>query len=173
MLELVRQTSAAPLLRRLLLRGPMADCLDPHLLPAAATCGVRLPQATVLCGLAHFHADVRAAAVQLAPASRIPVDSLHPLLSDPVRDVRRTAATVIAEAGDAAGREPLLREMRLRPDRRGLEALSSVTNEEVIIRLGQIARQHDAWRGIVIEVLHMIDSPKAETVAAGLISSSS
>ena len=32
----------------------------------------------------------------------------------------------------------------------------------------QIARQHHAWRGTVIEVLHMIDDPKAAIVAAGL-----
>jgi hypothetical protein len=63
--------------------------------------------------------------------------------------------------------------VRRQPDRRGLEALSSVANEDVIIRLGQISRQHHAWRGIVIEVLHMIDDPKAEAVAARLINSSS
>jgi len=167
-LDLVRRTAAAPLLLQLLRRTPMADCLDPYLLPAAATCGVSLPQATVLRGLAHPQSDIRTAAVRGAPASRIPVDRLHPLLSDPVRDVRRTAATVIAEAGDAVAREPLLLEMRLQPDRRGLEALSSVANEDVVIRLGQIARQHQAWRGIIIDVLQMIDDQKAETVAAGL-----
>jgi len=37
----------------------------------------------------------------------------------------------------------------------------------------QIARQHRAWREIVIEVLHMIDDPKADTVAAGLAKESS
>lgn len=167
-LDLVRRTGAAPLLLQLLRRAPMADCLDPHLLPAAAACGVSLPQATVLRGLAHAQPDIRAAAVRVAPASRIPVDRLHPLLADPVRDVRRTAATVIAETGDAVAREPLLLEMRLQPDRRGLEALSSVANEDVVIRLGQIARRHRAWRGIILEVLHMIDDPKAEAVAAGL-----
>lgn len=167
-LHLVRQTAAAPLLLRLLLRAPIAECLDPYLLPAAASCGVRLPQATVLRGLGHSQPDVRAAAVLVASTSRVPVGRLHPLLSDPVRDVRRTAATVIAEAGDTTAREALLREMRLQPDRRGVEALSFVVNEDVIIWLGQIARKHHAWREIIIEVLHMIDDPKAETVVAGL-----
>jgi hypothetical protein len=167
-LGLVRQTAAAPLLLQFIRRAPMADCLDPHLLPAAAACGVSLPQATVHRGLAHPQPDTRAAAVRVASVSRTPVDRLHPLLADPVRDVRRTAATVIAEAGDGMAREPLLREMRLQPNRRGLEALSSVANEDVVIRLGQIARQHHAWRRIIIEVLHMIDDPKAAIVAAGL-----
>ena len=167
-LGLVRQTAAAPLLIQLLRRAPMADCLDPHLLPAAAACGVSLPQATVLRALAHAQPDIRSAAVRVAPASRIPVDRLHLLLADPVREVRRTAATLIAEAGDVVAREPLVLEMRLQPDRRGLEALISVANEDVVIRLGQIARQHHAWRGTVIEVLHMIDDPKAAIVAAGL-----
>ena len=85
-----------------------------------------------------------------------------------MREVRRTAATLIAEAGDVVAREPLVLEMQLQPDRRGLEALISVANEDVVIRLGQIARQHHAWRGTVIEVLHMIDDPKAAIVAAGL-----
>ena len=167
-LGLVRQTAAAPLLIQLLRRAPMADCLDPHLLPAAAACGVSLPQATVLRALAHAQPDIRTAAVRVAPASRTPVDRLHLLLADPVREVRRTAATLIAEAGDVVAREPLVLEMRLQPDRRGLEALISVANEDVVIRLGQIARQHHAWRGTVIEVLHMIDDPKAAIVAAGL-----
>jgi hypothetical protein len=167
-LGLVRQTAAAPLLIQLLRRAPIADCLDPHLLPAAAACGVSLPQATVLRGLANPQSDIRTAALQVAPACRVPLDKLHPLLSDQLRDVRRAAATVIAEAGDAVAREPLLLEMRLQPDRRGLEALSAVANEDVVIRLGQIARQHHAWRRIIIDVLHMIDDPKAEAVAAGL-----
>lgn len=167
-LHLARQTAAAPLLLQLLRRAPMAECLDPDLLPAAAACGVSLPPATVLRGLAHPQSDIRAAALRVASTSRVSLDKLHPLLSDEVRDVRRTAATVIAEAGDATAREPLLLEMRLQPDRRGLEALSFVANEDVVIRLGQIARQHHAWREIVIDVLHMIDDPKAPIVAAGL-----
>jgi hypothetical protein len=167
-LDLVRQSAAAPLLLQLLRRGPIADCLDPYLLPAAAVCGVRLPQATVLRGLAHLQPEVRAAAVWVATASKVPVKILHPLLSDTVREVRRAAATVIAEVGDAVAREPLLLEMRLQPDRRGLEALSSVANEDVVIRLGQIARQHRAWREIVTEVLQMIDDPKADIVAKRL-----
>ena len=167
-LGLVHRTAAAPLLIQLLRRAPMAYCLDPHLLPAAAACGVSLPQATVLRGLAHQQPNTRAAAVRVASVSRTPIDRLLPLLADPVRDVRRNAATVIAEAGDGVAREPLLLEMRLQPDRRGLEALSSVANEDVVIRLGQIARQHQAWRWIIIEVLHMIDDPKAAIVAAGL-----
>jgi hypothetical protein len=112
--------------------------------------------------------EVRAAAVWVATASKVPVKILHPLLSDTVREVRRAAATVIAEVGDAVAREPLLLEMRLQPDRRGLEALSSVANEDVVIRLGQIARQHRAWREIVTEVLQMIDDPKADIVAKRL-----
>ena len=85
-----------------------------------------------------------------------------------MRDVRRTAATVIAEAGDPIAREPLLLEVRLQPYRRGLEALSSVADENVIIRLGQIARQHYFWREIIVEILHMIEHPKAVIIAAGL-----
>ena len=167
-LEIVQRTVEAALLRGILLRGPMAECLDAHVLLAAAACRVALPADVVLRGLLHGGAGVRRAAVQLAIPSSIATDRLHAYLADSAREVRRVTATALAEAGETLARDPLLFEMRVRPDRAGLEALSFVADEDVVIQLGQIARQHPAWCGIVIEVLQTIDHPRAERVATGL-----
>jgi hypothetical protein len=167
-LDLVQRTAEAALLRVLLRRGPMAECLDAHLLLAAAACRVALPADVVLRGMSDGRAEVRSAAVKLAIPSSISTEQLHPYLADPARDVRRATAKALAEAGEPIARDPLLFEMRLQPDRAGLEALSFIADEDVVIRLGQIARQHTAWCGIVIEVLQTIDHPRAQGVAAGL-----
>ena len=167
-LELVERTAETALLRGLLRRGPMAECLDAHFLLAAAACRLALPADVVLRGLSHGRAGVRSAAVRLAILSGVSTEQLHPYLADSAREVRRATATMLAEAGETLARDPLLFEMRVQPDRAGLEALSYVADEDVVIRLGQIARQHPAWCGIVIEVLQTIDHPMAERVAAGL-----
>jgi hypothetical protein len=167
-LGLVQRSAAAVLLRGLLSRGPMAECLDEHLLLAAAACRVALPADVVLRGLSDGRAGVRSAAVRLAILSGISTEHLHPYLTDSAREVRRATATALAEAGESLARDPLLFEMRLQPDRAGLDALSFIADEDVVIRLGQIARQHPAWCGIVIEVLQSIDHPRAQGVAAGL-----
>jgi len=167
-LDLVQRTAEAALLRGLLHRGPMAECLDAHVLLAAATCRVALPADVVLRGLSHGRVGVRSAAVQLAIRSSVSTEQLHPYLADSAREVRRATATALAEAGETLARDPLLFEMRVQPDRAGLEALSFVADEDVVIRLGQIARQHPAWCRIVIEVLQTIDHPRAEGVATSL-----
>ncbi|MDP3961880.1 MAG: hypothetical protein Q8Q26_17765 [Pseudorhodobacter sp.] len=167
-LNLVQHTAAAAVLRDLLRRGQIAECLDPYLLLAAAACRIALPTTTVLRGLSHRHSDVRRAAVQVAIPSDVSIEHLHPYLADPAREVRRATATALAEAGETLARDSLLFEMRVQPDRAGLEALSFVADEDVVIRLGQIARQHPAWCRIIIEVLQTIDHPRAERVAASL-----
>jgi hypothetical protein len=167
-LEIVQRTAEAALLRDILLRGPMAECLDAHVLLAAAACRVALPTNVVLRGLSHSRVGVRSAAVQAAIPSGIAIEQLHQYLADAAREVRRATATALAEAGETLARDPLLFEMRVRPDRAGLEALSFIADEDVVIRLGQIARQHPAWCEIVIEVLQTIDHPRAEGVATSL-----
>jgi len=167
-LEIVQRTAEAALLRGILLRGPMAECLDAHVLLAAAACRVTLPTNVVLRGLSHSRVGVRSAAVQAAIPSGIATEQLHQYVADAAREVRRATATALAEAGETLARDPLLFEMRVRPDRAGLEALSFIADEDVVIRLGQIARQHPAWCEIVIEVLQTIDHPRAEGVATSL-----
>jgi hypothetical protein len=169
-LDIIRRTGEAGLLRQILQRGPVADGLHAELLLVAAECRVALPTPVVLRGLSDARPPVRQAAAHVAGLSGLPADGLHPHLTDPSRAVRRAVATALAEAGDAIARETLLFEMRLMPDRAGLEALTHLADEDVVIRLGQIARQHPGWCGFVIELLEGIDHPKAPRVAAGLMS---
>ena len=167
-LNLVQRTREADLLRQLLSRGQLAECVEAQLLRAAVACRIALRGDVVLRGLSHPHADIRCAAARLAVISGLPTAQLQPYLADSAREVRRATATVLAEAGETLARDTLLFEMRAQPDRAGLEALSFVANEDVVIRLGQIARQHPAWREIIVEILLTIDHPRADCVVASL-----
>ena len=168
-LDVIRHSGRGDLLKQIFERGPLNECLDAHLLFAAAACGIRLPTEIVRRGLSHCQQDVRAAAVELALPSKLAPEMLHPLLTDPCRSVRRLTATVLAESSDSTARDLLLLEMKTQPDRAGLEALGFVANEDVVILLGQIARQHPDWFQTIIDVLEGCDHPKAAMVQAGLL----
>lgn len=167
-LSLVQSVDDQGFVRDLLARGPLSECIEPDLLRAAAACRVALPTSIVERGLAARVVDMRRIAVQLAIASGVPSETLLPYLSDPARIVRREAAIALADAGERVAIPSLLLEMRIQPSRAGLEALGFVADEDIVIALGQIARQHPDWCPVVLEVLEMIDHPKAERVAAGL-----
>jgi hypothetical protein len=168
-LSLAKSVDDHRFVRDLLAAGPIGECIEPDLLRAAAVCRVALPKSIVERGLAARVTDVRRAAVQLAIASDVPSETLLPYLSDPARIVRREAAIALANAGQRVAISSLLLEMRIQPSRAGLEALGFVADEDIMIGLGQIARQHPDWCPIVLEVLESIGHPTAEIVAAGLV----
>lgn len=150
-------------------REQLLPGVEPPLLTAAASAGVAMPTEIVMRGLSHQRSDVRRAAVQLAMVSYADPKDLHPCLTDPVRDVRREAAIALCEAGDRTGRDVLISELRILPSQRLIEALSFVANEDVVIKLGQFARDEPKWCEVVLSVLETIDHPKARKVAAGLM----
>lgn len=157
------------LVEAILSMGQLLPCFEPYLVQAAAASGVKLPTPMVEAALCHEQADVRCAALCLAVASDVSIDDIYPYLTDPVREVRRAAAVALAEAGEEDARDVLLYEIRVRPTRTLLDALSFVANEDVVIRLGQLARQSPEWCAPVIAVLETIDHPKAGKVIAGLM----
>ena len=163
-------TADRQLLEAILGMGQILPCFEPFLVRAAAASGVAPPTPMVEAGLCNSQADVRCAALGLAVVSGVALDDVYPSLTDPVREVRRAAAVALAEAGEEDARDVLLYEMRVRPSRSLLEALSFVANEDVVIRLGQLARQSPEWVEPVIAVLETIDHPKAGKVIANLMS---
>jgi hypothetical protein len=167
-LDIIRRTSAGDVLRDILGRGHLATAIEPELLDAAAACGVPLHLDIVSRGLASTQPLIRETAVKLALSSGLCADELHAFLSDTSSVVRRAAAIALAEAGDVVAREPLLREMAIRPGSAGLEALSYIADENVVIRLGHIARSHPDYAEIIRDVLIGIDHPRAPIVAANL-----
>jgi HEAT repeat protein len=168
-LDLVCQTQSRTLFKEVIARGPIGESLDAELLCAAAACHEPLAQDMVMRGLSHPSAKVRHAAITIAVQSGVESSELLPCLSDASHDVRRTAAIEIASTGDGAARDLLIYEMRQQPDQEGLEALAFVANEDVVIRLGQIARQHPDWTPTVLGVLEAIGGPVATKVAGGLM----
>lgn len=168
-LTMAMATSDRQLVEAILGMGQLLPCFEPFLVQAAAPSGAALPTPMVAAGLSNEQADVRCAALRLAVVSGVALDDIYPYLTDPVREVRRAAAVALAEAGEEDARDVLLYEIRVRPARTLLEALSFVANEDVVIRLGQLARQSPEWREPVIAVLETIDHPKASKVIASLM----
>ena len=162
-------TADRQLVEAILRMRQILPCFEPFLVRAAAASGFALPKSMVEAGLCNEHADVRCAALSLAVASDVSIDDVYPYLTDPVREVRRAAAVALAEAGEEDARDVLLYEIRVRPSRTLLDALSFVANEDVVIRLGQLARQSPEWCEPVIAVLETIDHPTAGKVIAGLM----
>lgn len=162
-------TADRNLVEAILRMGQILPCFEPFLVRAAAASRVTLPKSIVEAGLSSAQADVRCAALSLAVASDVSLDDIYPYLTDPVREVRRAAAVALAEAGEEDARDVLLYEIRVRPSRTLLDALSFVANEDVVIRLGQLARQSPEWCEPVIAVLETIDHPKASKVIASLM----
>lgn len=168
-LELALQTKSRRLLQLVLANGPIGEFLDAELLLAAAACYVPVRQEVVDRGLLDAAEEVRYAAIKVAILSGIPSENIQPYLSDRSAMVRRGTAVALAAAGDVEAREPLLAQMRQQPDLEGLEALGFIANEDVVIRLGQIARLHPDWVPTVIGILEDIGDSTARKVAAGLI----
>ena len=71
----------------------------------------------------------------------------------------------MALRGDPEAREPLLEELARAPTIAVIEAISAVWDEDAIVHLGRCARRHPPLAGLVLEVLHGIESPRAATVA--------
>jgi hypothetical protein len=162
-------TADRHLVESILRMGQILTCFEPFLVRAAAASGVALPKSMVEAGLSNAQADARCAALSLAVASDVSLDDVYPYLTDPVREVRRAAAVALAEAGEEDARDVLLYEIRVRPSWSLLDALSFVANEDVVIRLGQLALQSPEWCEPVIAVLETIDHPTASKVIASLM----
>lgn len=170
-LEMIRHAGGAAareMLRALLARDNVYPCLDASLVRAAAASGVPLRAARVAPCLSGPDPDLRQAALEIATPSGLLVEDLRPLLHDRDAAVRRLAAIVLAEVGDVAVRDMLVQLLRRQPCLRGLEALVNLADEDVVIRLGQIARTHPDWCAAIRELLEGIDHPKAAVVLAAL-----
>lgn len=165
-LVLTRETGAKRLLQDILARGWLPQGLNGDLVQAAAVCSLRLDTDRVRRVLRSPDADLRRAAVEIAIPSGMPLTEVHPLLSDRDRSVRHLAAIVLAETGNPEARLPLLRLLKLQPTRRGLEALAAYEDEDALVRLGQIARQHPEWGRVVRNLIEDFPHPKADAVLA-------
>lgn len=170
-LDMIRVAGGATgreMLRALLARDNIFPCLDEWLVRAAAACAVPLNAARVAPCLSAPDPELRQAALEIAVPSGLMAEDLRPLLHDRDAAVRRLTSIVLAEFGDAAVRDMLVQLLRRQPCLRGLEALAILADEDVVIRLGQIARAHPDWCGAIRELLEGIDHPKAAVVLAAL-----
>lgn len=168
-LDLIAHTRASGLLEALIASSPVSDALGEEIVRAAEACRSSVPSDMALAGLSSARAEIRSAAARIGLLSGVEVGDVMQMLSDPAREVRRQAAIALAEIGEEAARGTLLAEMAIRPSRDGLEALSTIGGEDVVVNLGRIARSHPAWAGCIADLLEELDHPKAARVRALLL----
>ena len=75
--------------------------------------------------------------------------------------VRHAARVAMAHRGNPAVRAPLLRNLQATTDRAVIQALGVIADDEVVVRLGQLADRDPSFRDVVIDVLETVDSDRA------------
>lgn len=152
-------------LRRVVLWKGLPASLLPAALQAAASAGLALPAPFVDPLLDHENAAVRGAAFALAASANVPADRLHASLFDRSAANRRAAAVALGLRGDSRARPPLFDELERSPSPEIIEAVTTVWDDDTIVRLGRCARRHPRLAGAVLDALREIGSPRAEVVA--------
>jgi HEAT repeat protein len=145
-------------------QGPgLRDAVD-----AAVQLGCRLPPAISAALLRHNDAQVRAAACR----SIRPHPEVMPLLVDLLDDlhgpVAVAAGCALGRAGRIEARPMLARLLRDEPTEEVIEAVSAVADEDCIVQLGRIARINPRLSAAAIDVLDLIDDPRAQAVIAAV-----
>ncbi|MCY4589116.1 MAG: hypothetical protein OXE86_00825 [Alphaproteobacteria bacterium] len=107
------------------------------------------------------------AALAVRAGSRL-VRQIEAGLDDRDPQVRRAARIAMAHRNNAAVRAPLLQDLEANPDRAVILALGVIADDEVAIRLGQLADRDPSFRDVVIEVLETVDSDRAPRILARL-----
>ena len=74
----------------------------------------------------------------------------------------------MAHRGNPAVRASLLQDLQATPDRAVIQALGVIADDEVVVRLGQLADRDPSFRDVVIDVLETVDSDRALRILARL-----
>ena len=155
-------------LRGIVLSKGLPASLLPAASQAAASAGLALPAAFVGPLLDHEDAAVRGAAFVLAVRTDVPADRLREGLFDRSAANRRAAAVALGLRGDASARQPLYDELARYASPEVIEAITAVWDDDAIVHLGRCARRHPRLAGAVVDALRDIATPRAETVACHL-----
>ncbi len=135
---------------------------------AAAALRCILPEPTAAALLRHADPEVRAQACRCAPRIAQVASLLVSLLEDLNPGVATAAAKALGRMGRAEARPWLARLLRQCPDADLVEAVTPVADEECVVLLGRIARQHAALRDAALVALEAIETPRAAAILAAL-----
>jgi hypothetical protein len=145
-------------------QGPgLHDAVD-----AALHLGCRLPPAISVALLRHNTAQLRAAACRCARPHPDVIPLLIDLLDDLQEPVAVAAACALGRIGRIEARPMLARLLRDKPTEEVIDAVSSVADEDCIVRLGRIARIDPTLSIAAIAALDLIEHPRAQAVIAAV-----
>jgi HEAT repeat protein len=83
------------------------------------------------------------------------------LLDDLNQGVARSAACALGQIGRIEARPMLAKLLRDEPSEEVIDAVSSIADEECMVRLGRIARTEPALSDAALNALEDIDQPRA------------
>ena len=171
-LEEVDDPIAGRTLAGILKRPGLAGELLARTLQAAVLRRQRVDAETLCDWCADSDPRVREAAFGLAAlvarAGPRLLRQLESGLDDRDPRVRRAARIAMAHRGNPAVRTPLLQDLQAQPDRAVIQALGAIADDEVVVRLGQLADRDPSFRDVVIDVLETVDSDRALRILARL-----
>ncbi len=138
---------------------------------AAAALRCILPEQITAALLRHDDPEIRAQACRCAPNSPQIAALLGSLLDDLNPGVAAAAAKALGGMGRVEARPWLTRLLRQSPDAEQVEAVISVADDECVVLLGRIAREHPALRDAALAALEAIDTPRAAAILSRAIGS--
>ena len=146
-----------------------ASDLPPSLLPAALSAALsaspRLPPAFLSPLLAHADSRIRELAARLSGFGQPDIGALAACLDDTQQAVRRAAAIVLGQFGDARAKAILLSELQRTPTGEIVGALSAIADEDIIVHLGRCAEAHPALAERIATELEEMETSRSLRVA--------
>ena len=161
--------------KQLLVDIVTARDLPPPLLPAALSAArsaaLHLPANFVRPLLAHADPRIRELAARLSGFGQPDIGALAACLDDTQPAVRRAAAIVLGQFGDARAKAILLSELQRTPTGEIVEALSAIADDDIVVHLGRCADAHPALAGRIAMGLEEMETPRSLRVARRIRSS--
>ena len=155
--------------KQLLVDIVTARDLPPPLLPAALSAArsaaLHLPAHFVRPLLAHADPRIREQAARLSGFGQPDIGALAACLDDTQPAVRRAAAIVLGQFGDARAKAILLSELQRTPTGEIVEALSAIADDDIVVHLGRCADAHPALAGRIAMELEEMETPRSLRVA--------
>lgn len=161
---------AAAAVERLISRAALQGPGLTKAVGAAARLGSSLPSGVLSALLRHDDPEVRAAACGCVDGRSPPAaaQAALELLDDLHANVREAAGCALGRMGRKEARDLLTLLLRCKPSAEVIEAIAPIADEECIVLLGRIAREHSSLGPAVLDALDAIDHPRAEKAAAAL-----
>jgi HEAT repeat protein len=167
-LAMIGGRDAAQALSQIIERAVVQEPTLPIAVSAAAKLGSTLSPDVLRRLLQHPELGIRADACRCARPLPDLISILIDLLDDLDRRVVVSAACALGRMGRTDARPILKGVLRDDPSEEGIDAVSSIADEECAVLLGRIARSRPALADAALISLENIDHSRAATLAAGI-----